>query len=132
MFKLFLLAFLFLGASLNFSSQYESECITSLNGEPKKLAFFIQEAEVVLIQPNTDPYIWPLLLKDGSQRTEIKSGNFVINFLDQKHINGYLIKETVVLDTIIDFNYETKTEVVKVVKSEIKDTLSSCIFTKVK
>lgn len=132
MLQLVISAIFFLVTSLPNSSKFESMCTTTLGGEAQNVVFIIEETSVVLLRKNEDPEFWTLKRSDGSVLTEIKKGNFFINFSDKNNVNGYLIRETEFRDTITDYDYATMKEVIKVIRSEFRDTLSSCKFMKVK
>lgn len=132
MLHLLMYVFGFIFLILPFEGQYESICIMKKGGEPVELKFFIQKDGYYVLRPKSDPEMWPLKQKDGTTRTEIKMNDFVLNFFDPNNVMGYLVESTSTRDTIVNFDQTTMKESIVIVQNDRIDTLSSCMFTKVK
>jgi hypothetical protein len=110
--------------------KYEAQCALGSNGESENVVLFLSDTSVILIRHQQDPHIWPLKDKDGQLRNSVKLGNLSVDYSDRNAITGYVIKENKQMDTIANFDAETKKETIQVVESLTLDTVSTCSFTK--
>lgn len=109
---------------------YTGTCNTGENGEALELTFLIQDTTIVLVPKMQDPMIISVKDEKGNLKTSATFGDITVDFSNRDSVKGYVINQIVSMDTIANFDMETKKEVIQVVESVTLDTVSICSFAK--
>lgn len=109
---------------------YTGTCNTGENGEPQELTLIIHDSTLVLLPKKKDPTIMSNRDEEGNLKTSAIFGDLTVDFSNKDDVKGYIINQIVSMDTIANFDMETKKETIQVVESLTLDTVSTCTFTK--
>jgi hypothetical protein len=108
----------------NVDRSWVGSCTMNLDGEDELVQVLKLDTVVVLMRPQMDPYFRQF--DPESDPKKYYFGGFELNMTNEENVMLYKIEKNTVTDTIVVFDRETYAETMKIVISEIIDTVSVC------